>query len=220
MVGQLLVLSKGCYLPGSSSNGLPQNKQILSKLSNIKIQILSRSKWPTNVKWHIALQHEPDNPRALVSTVTTGLVLARPLMVLESGPAVPQGWGLWKMISPLRDDVKYSLKADSPATAHLLSQSLASPRHYSDVAGQDYSLTPQLPLSMTILLTWISVPKVNFSQLKPQKRGISGQNVFSKGGSKFKGLVKNGFQGVFIGSYDIPHINILEVSAASGRSNF
>jgi hypothetical protein len=32
-------------------------------------------------------------------------------MVLESGPAVPQGWGLklWKMMYPLRNDVKWAL---------------------------------------------------------------------------------------------------------------
>jgi hypothetical protein len=37
------------------------------------------------------------------------------------------------------------------------------------VSGQDYSLTPWLPLSMTPLFTGISVPGVNFSQPELQK---------------------------------------------------
>jgi hypothetical protein len=48
------------------------------------------------------------------------------------------------------------------------------------VAEQAYSMTPRLPLFMTPLFTWISVPGVNFSQLEPQK------------GSFLKTLQKNG----------------------------
>jgi hypothetical protein len=66
-------------------------------------------------------------------------------------------------------------------TAHLLSQSLASPRQFSSqpevqfplgVAGQDYSMTPWLPLSMTPLLTGISVPRVDYSQPEPQNHAF------------------------------------------------
>ena len=63
-------------------------------------------------------------------------------------------------------------------SAHLLSQSLASPTRFQPicdlhsplgVSGQDYSMTLQPPLSMTPQFTGISVSGVDYCQPKPQK---------------------------------------------------
>ena len=67
------------------------------------------------------------------------------------------------------------------ANAHLGSQSLASPRQFSSqpavhvhltVPGQDYSLTPRLPLSMTPLFTGITVPGVDFGLQERRKNAF------------------------------------------------